>query len=113
MTDLPLYLTDLIQEGRLAQRQGRGLIYRALCRAAKRGDRCPTGDMLCEITGFSPATTVYHVSRLEADGLIRVWRYQRSRVVEIVATGAKTAASGEKLPHWRVRRSIQLAEMRG
>lgn len=100
---LPDYLADLVIDGRPTFRQGRGLIYRALYRAANRGDRCPTSDMLCEITGFSPATTVYHVARLEADGLIRVWRYQRSRVVEIVATKQRTAETTETQPHWRKR----------
>ncbi len=106
MRPLPAYLEDLIPDRRRRAREARGVIYRALYRAAKRGDECPTADMLCEITGLSVSTTTYHVAQLERDGLIRVWRHQRSRVVQIVASGLKTASSRDPLPHWRVRESL-------
>lgn len=106
MRPLPDYLADMVTDKRRPAREARGTIYRALFRTARRGDECPTGDMLCEITGLSLPTTTYHVARLERDGLIRVWRHQRSRVVEIVATGERTAASRDTLPHWRQREIV-------
>lgn len=107
MGTLPAYLADLVPNERLRANQARGTIYRALFRAARQKQPCPTADMLCEITGLSPSVTVYHMQDLERRGMIRVWRYQRSRVVQIVCTGERTAATSETLPHWRVRRSIQ------
>lgn len=107
---LPAYLEDLVPTERLRAHQARGTIYRALFRAARQQQPCPTADMLCEITGLSPSVTVYHMQDLERRGMIRVWRYQRSRVVQIVCTGEKTAPSNETQPHWRKRVSIQLAE---
>lgn len=103
MRPLPSYLKDMATDTRRPAREARGTIYRALFRTAQRGEECPTGDMLCEITGLSLSVTAYHVAQLERHGLIRVWRHQRSRVVEIVATGERTAASRDTLPHWRKR----------
>lgn len=105
MRPLPDYLADMVTDKRRPAREARGTIYRALFRSARRGAECPTGDMLCEITGLSLSVTTYHVAQLERHGLIRVWRHQRSRVVQIVATGERTAASRDTLPHWRERRS--------
>lgn len=114
MTDkatLPAYLDDLVAAHRRSTAEARGVVYRALFRAARRGDRCPTGDDLCDLTGMSLTGTVYIVQNLEARGLIRVWRYQKSRVVEIVATGERTAASGETIPH-RARGTRQIHKPR-
>lgn len=110
MGALPDYLADLVPAQRLRAHQARGTIYRALFRAARQKQPCPTADMLCEVTGLSPSVTVYHMQDLERRGMIRVWRYQRSRVVQIVCTGEKTAPTSETLPHWRERTPIQLAE---
>ncbi len=106
MRPLPDYLADMATDTRRSAREARGTIYRALFRSARRGAECPTGDMLCEITGLSLSVTAYHVAQLERHGLIRVWRHQRSRVVEIVATGERTAASRDTLPHWRQREIV-------
>lgn len=109
MGELPDYLADLVPVQRLRAHQARGTIYRALFRAARQKQPCPTADMLSEITGLCISTTVYHMRDLERRGMIRVWRYQRSRVVQIVCTGEKTAHSGDARPHWRDRPSIQPA----
>lgn len=104
VSDVPAYLLDLIAEQRRPAREARGTIYRALYRAAQRGDLCPSSEVLNELCGYSSVSMVPRwIKHLERDGLIRVWRYQRSRMVEIVATGKRTAPSTETLPHWRER----------
>ncbi len=110
MGALPNYLADLVPGQRLRANQARGTIYRALFRAARQKQPCPTADMLSEITGLCISSTVYHMQDLERRGMIRVWRYQRSRVVQIVCTGEKTASSNETRPHWRERASIQMQQ---
>ncbi len=49
----------------------------------------------------SPITMMH---RLERRGLIRVWSFQRSRVVEMIESGKKTAAPENTTPHWRDKR---------
>ena len=79
-------------------------IYRALADAAAAGAPCPTADALgALIRCASPSTTPTIVGRLERKGLIRVERYQRSRRVQIVATGDWTAEPPNQSPHWRER----------
>ncbi len=98
---VPDYLSDLIATERRRPSEARGVIYCALFRAARRGEPCPSHEVLNELAGYSSTSaspTV--VANLERAGLIRVWRYQRYRVVQIVATGKKTRApQRECLPH--------------
>lgn len=66
--------------------------YRALAEAAEAGLPCPSNidiEMLCGYNSCSMGPVM--VKRLERKGFIRVERYQRFRIVEIVATGARTA----------------------
>jgi len=66
--------------------------YRALAEAAQAGLPCPTNidiEMLCGYNSCSMGPVM--VKRLERKGLIRVERFQRFRIVEVVATGERTA----------------------
>lgn len=66
--------------------------YRALAEAARAGLPCPSNidiEILCGYNSCSMGPAL--VKRLERKGLIRVERYQRFRIVEIVATGERTA----------------------
>jgi len=68
--------------------------YRALVTAAEAGLPCPTNidiEMLCGYNSCSMGPVM--VRRLERKGLIRVERFQRFRIVEIVASGRRTARS--------------------
>lgn len=82
-------------------------LYAELTRCAELGLPCPTADDLAcligEEDGGAISTTVLVMQRLEKQGLIHVERYQRSRVVTIMATGKKTAEPKNKAPHWRDR----------
>lgn len=83
-------------------------LYGALLRAADRGERCPTNEVICGLIG---ATSVSAPPRLmgimERRGMIRVERGQRDRIVHIVATGKRTAGKiGAK--HWRDREPTEL-----
>lgn len=77
--------------------------YRALVEAAEAGLPCPSNidiEMLCGYNSCSMGPVM--VKRLERKGLIRVERFQRFRIVEIVATGARTARAANMradLPH--------------
>ncbi|WP_179505728.1 MULTISPECIES: hypothetical protein [unclassified Sphingomonas] len=77
--------------------------YRALAEAAQAGLPCPTNidiEMLCGYNSCSMGPVM--VKRLERKGLIRVERYQRFRIVEIVATGERTARAAnmrDDTPH--------------
>jgi hypothetical protein len=103
--EVPLYLSDLISDHRCTPPEARGLIYRALVRAANRAAACPTGDMLAVICGYDSAHgTVVPIKRLEQRGLIRVERFTRSRRVTVVATGKRTRACTDNRPHWRLAR---------
>jgi hypothetical protein len=78
------------------------VIFERLSAAAMAGEVCPTADELQEVTGVeSVSTTVALMHVLEREGRIKVERYQRSRVVEIVSTGHATAAPANQTPHWR------------
>lgn len=78
------------------------MVYRRLRLAAEACEPCPTADELSDLIGSeSVAATVGVMQRLERRGLIMVERYQRTRRVTIVATGAKTAEPANQAPHWR------------
>ncbi len=80
----------------------RDRIMRYIEIAATVSEPCPTNAALVRLFGGSPGSVVRHMQRMEEDGLIRVFRGQTSRIVEIVATGARTAGDpGKLLPHWR------------
>lgn len=80
------------------------IVLQALTEAANGERQCPTADDLAELMGgVSVATTVKAVQRLEANGLIKVRRFQRSREVTITASGRRTAPARNKAPHWRHR----------
>lgn len=106
VSGVPLYLADLAVDRCRSGQQARGIIYRALFRAAQRGAPCPTQEVMAELCGLEPHSTSHHVRQLELRGMIRVARFQRSRRVTIVATGKSTMQSRETRPHWR-ERSIQ------
>lgn len=74
------------------------IIYAAVFDAAERGEPCPTGEDLNELTGrTSDSASRNVIERLaENKGLIRVDRNnQRFRRVQIVATGKWTATSAD------------------
>lgn len=99
---VPDYLRDLIAEDRCNPHEARGRVYRALVRAANRGDHCPTGEQLAVIVGYETGHgTVELLKRLERIGLIKVSRHQRSRQVTICTTGKKTRPCTNETPHWR------------
>lgn len=99
---VPDYLRDLIAEDRCNPHEARGRVYRALVRAANRGDACPTNEMFSIIVGYeTPHGTVELLKRLERIGLIKVSRHQRSRQVTICNTGKKTRPCTNETPHWR------------
>ena len=105
--DVPEYLLDLVAKERCRPREAEGRIYRALCRAANREDVCPSGDVLALIVGYETYWgTVKCLHRLEARGMIRVERFNRSRRVTICATRKRTAKTSETEPHWRIKRTL-------
>ena len=66
---------------------------------------CPSNSDFCSALGWaSQSGAANMLARLEGKGLIRVWRFARSRVVEIVSSGEKTAPTGNTTPHWRIKR---------
>jgi hypothetical protein len=92
-------MTRLSNKGR-AQRIDR--LYDLLRRNAASGKECPSNEDLMVYFGANKTSTVvgwFHA--LEQDGRIRVERFQRGRIVHIVATGQLTAYSGARTPHWR------------
>lgn len=84
-------------------------IYRALRIAASYGAPCPTNAELAERLGYAahrpgskPGTVAEVVKALEVAGLIRVYRFATSRIVEIVQTGKRTSQStAQNRAHWR------------
>lgn len=84
-------------------------VYRALRIAADYGERCPTNAELAERLGYmphregsKPGSCSEIVSALEDAGYIRVWRFAKMRIVEICATGRRTATVSQVRPHWRL-----------
>jgi len=68
------------------------IAYQLINHAAEHGQPCPVNIDLEVATGFnSTSMGPKLVRKLERRGLIRVSRYQRFRLVEIVATGKQTA----------------------
>lgn len=109
--EVPAYLKDLVVDGRATPDQARGLIYRALVRAANRSMPCPSQWVLAIICGYDSAVgTVAPMQKLEQRGLIKVARYQRSRQVTICNTGRSTRACQNTSPHWRERSIHSAAE---
>lgn len=75
-----------------------------LTRAAADGELAPGNAELAARLGYaSSGTIVAAMHRLEASGAIRVTRYQRARVVEIVGLGIRTRTPSCTDPHWRDR----------
>lgn len=69
-------------------------VYDLLCQAARLSAVCPTNLDIEMLLGYESASTgPVMVARLEKRGLIRVERYQRFRIIEICATGERTARS--------------------
>lgn len=82
-------------------------MYAELTRCAELGLPCPRADDFAELLGGEEggaiSTTVLVMHRLEQQGLIHVERFQRARVVTILASGKRTAEPNCKTPHWRSR----------
>lgn len=81
------------------------IVLDALVQAAEDERPCPTADDLLELLPQfnSVSVTVAIVQRLEAEGVIKVERFQRGRRVRIVSTGKSTAPPPNLAPHWRDR----------
>lgn len=70
--------------------------------SAEAGEACPSNEAIAEAVGFnSVAAPPGVLSRLERRGFIRVGRFQRSRIVTIVATGQSTRPPHNTRAHWR------------
>jgi hypothetical protein len=68
------------------------IAYQLINHAAEHGHPCPVNIDLEVATGFnSTSMGPKLVRKLESRGLIKVSRFQRFRLVEIVATGKQTA----------------------
>ncbi len=68
------------------------LVYDAIFNAAERGEVCPLGlDIEMMIGAISTSMGPKMVRKLEEKGLIEVQRFQKYRIVTIVATGRTTA----------------------
>lgn len=78
-------------------------IYGVLKAAAERGSECPENGTLAERFSCSPGVIVRSLHYLEANGMIRVERGIRPRVVTIIATGKKTAL----IPPYKVKRKAR------
>ena len=75
-----------------ALRPAERIAYRLIHHAAERGYPCPVNIDLEVAAGFNSSSMGPKLVRmLERRGLIRVSRFQRFRLVEIVATGKQTA----------------------
>lgn len=68
------------------------MVFEAICAAAEAGQTCPSNNTILDMTGYNAAAMApLMVAKLEERGLIRVDRRQRCRIVEVVATGKRTA----------------------
>lgn len=74
-------------------------IYDAVCRAAERGEMCPTNRELSQLIGLSPPACSWILHRLAHTGYIEIITYAMSRQVTICATGKKTAEITNKTLH--------------
>jgi hypothetical protein len=87
---MPLPLPPHIQADELAPAER--IAYQLINHAAEHGQPCPVNIDLEVATGFNSSSMGPKlVRKLESRGLIRVSRFQRFRLVEIVATGKQTA----------------------
>lgn len=69
-----------------------GTAYALIMAAAANGATCPSNAQIAHACGYASASRGTElIARLEYDGLIRVARFQSSRIVTIVATGESTA----------------------
>lgn len=83
-------------------RDSRQIVYGMIRAAAERGELAPSNlDLSVAIGSESDQTPLNIINRLVSDGLIRVHRYQRARVIEIISTGQRTTAPKSTTPHWR------------
>lgn len=93
------------------------LTFEAICAAAEAGRPCPSNNEILEMTGYNAvAMAPLMVAKLEERGLIRVDRRQRCRIVEIVATGKRTAVPTghhNENPHVPKRGAAALSDCRG
>lgn len=79
-------------------------LFAWLSQCARDGEPCPSNMEIAARLGLgSSSHAVLLVQKLELQGLIRVHRFQCSRLVEIVATGARTREPKNPKPHWRAR----------
>jgi hypothetical protein len=80
------------------------VVLKAIVAAARAGARAPTADDLLALLPHreSVSTTVNIIQALEARGMIKVERYQRSRRI-ILPSGKATAMPTNTTPHWRDR----------
>lgn len=84
------------------------MIYRAIERAAQRGEPCPKNDALCGMIGAaSPATVSYIVKGLEQLGLIMVERFGMGRDVRFPSGLATAPWPGNRTTHWRLREGAE------
>lgn len=67
-------------------------VFQIVKSAAENGIECPTNAAIAESVGYSSTSRAADaISFLSTAGMIRVERSRNSRVVEIVATGKRTA----------------------
>ena len=85
------------------------IVLKAIASAADKGVRCPSNPEIAHVAGVSSgASAVRMIDILAARGLIRVERYQASRVVTVVSTG-KSTAGRRGATHWRDREPVAAA----
>lgn len=91
---------------REASKQRHAIALGLIERAASGGERAPTNKAIAEACGLrrrgggialGRASEI--VRHLEAKGLIRVQRFQASRIITLLATGQSTATPGNQRPH--------------
>lgn len=89
-----------------ARRDRFGVLLDMIAAAAAAGARSPTNkEIVARLSLGELNRGSLLVTEAERRGLIRVERFQRSRVITIVATGARTAEPASRVPHWRALRS--------
>lgn len=77
-------------------------IYELIAEAADRGERCPSNKTLSTaINARSTATASIALQQLVSEGTLTIVRRGKPRVVEITATGKRTAERKPAKPHER------------
>ncbi len=87
----------------------RAIVFKMLAHAADNGLPAPTDTAIADAIGIrSLGSANLHVSKLAEFGLIRIERPSRnSRVIEIVASGARTASPPPAKQHVRPKRRLR------